>query len=80
MAERDAWWSTFLHHEIGKQRAVDRLVDWAWKHSQDTLYDEKVVRLAGTTLAWFLTSSNRKLRYCATKGLVRLYDDRPWGK
>lgn len=29
MADRDAWWSTYLHHTYGEGRAVDRLLDWA---------------------------------------------------
>lgn len=30
LAERDAWWSIFIHRQYGTHGAVDRLVDWAW--------------------------------------------------
>jgi hypothetical protein len=76
MAERDSHWSIFLHSEWGQQRSVDRLVDWAWKHSDKHACDDEVVRLSATALVWFLTASNRELRDCATKGLVRLFKKR----
>ncbi len=30
MAERDAWWSIFLHYQCEAHEAVDSLVEWAW--------------------------------------------------
>ena len=72
MAERDSDWSIFLSSEWGQQRSVDRLVDWAWNHSDEYNCDDEIVRLAATALIWFLTTSNRELRDCTTKALVRL--------
>src|SRR5262245_30340146 len=37
--------------------------------------DEEVL-LAGTAIAWFLTTSNRFLRDRATKALIRLFDNK----
>ena len=78
MAKRDAWWSIFLHNEYsnGENGAVNRLIDWAWSEtSKDHISDESI-RLAGTTLIWFLTTSNRFLRDRATKALVSLFVNR----
>ncbi len=76
LAERDAWWSIFLHHQYGKQEAVDRLVDWAWSSEDKSHIDDKSIRLCGIALAWFLTTSNRYLRDRATKALVSLLTKR----
>jgi hypothetical protein len=76
MPIRDAWWSTFLHREWHRHRAVDRLVEWAWGDSTRSRPSDEVVILAGTAIAWFLTSSNRFLRDRATKAMVKLYDNK----
>ena len=78
MPDRDAWWSTYLHHTYGKGGAVDRLLDWALAQASrngDSLEDE-VIDLSAVTLAWMLTTSNRFLRDKATKALVSLLTDR----
>ena len=68
MAERDAWWSIFLHNEYGENGVVDRLIDWAWSESDMHYISDESVRLAGTALVWFLTTfPNRFLRDRATK-------------
>ncbi len=76
MAERDAWWSTLLHREWGEERAVDRIVAWAWEDNDKSSFEDEVVRLAGITLSWFFTSANRFLRDRATKAMVRLFERR----
>ncbi len=76
MAERDAWWSIFLHRQCGNRTTVDRLVDWAWSTEDKSHVLDESVRLCGTTLIWFLTTSNRYLRDRATKALVALFT--PW--
>ena len=76
LPERDAWWSIFLHNEWGRQRAVDRLVEWAWRDDKNTKFDDEVIRLAGVALAWFFTTANRFLRDRATKAMVRLCENR----
>ena len=77
MAERDAWWSIFLYNEYGENRAVDRILDWAWSETnKNRILDEESVRLTGTALVWFLTTSHRFLRDRTTKALVSLFADR----
>jgi len=76
MPDRDAWWSVYLHHAWGSNESVDRLVAWAWEETDKSKFDDEVVRLAGITLAWFLTTANRFLRDRATKAMVRLFESR----
>lgn len=76
LADRDAWWSIFLHEQYGSQSAVDRLVDWAWSIEDKSHVLDKSVYLCGMALAWFLTTSNRFLRDRATKALVALFTPR----
>ena len=76
MPDRDAYWSTYLHHAWGTRGAVDRLVDWASAVKEDSSLDERTVGLCSITLAWMLTTSNRFLRDRATKALVSLLTGR----
>lgn len=76
MAERDAGWSIPLHRQWGEEGPIARLVDWAWSEDDKSMFSDEVIRLAGTTLAWFFTSSHRFLRDRATKGLVRICENR----
>ena len=76
MPERDAWWSTYLHHIWGDEGPVDRLVEWASNISPSDTVDEEVVDLAATTLAWMLPTPNRFLRDRPTKALVALLTGR----
>lgn len=76
MADRDAWWSTYLYGAWGTHGAVDRLVDWAWAVGNETEIAEEAVDLCGISLAWMLTASHRFLRDRATKALVNLYTGR----
>ena len=76
MPDRDAWWSTYLHHAWNNDGPVDRLVDWASNLSADNALETSVVDLSVTTLAWMLTTSNRFLRDRATKALVSLLTGR----
>ena len=76
MAQRDAWWSIFLHDEYVENGAVDRLIDWAWSDTDKAYISDESVRLVGTALVWFLTTSHRFLRDCATKALVSLFTNR----
>jgi hypothetical protein len=76
MADRDAWWSTYLYQALGGHGAVDRLVDWASALSSDFAIAEDAVDLCGIALTWMLTTSHRFLRDRATKALVNLYAGR----
>ena len=76
LAERDAWWSTFLYNQYdnGLHSPVNRLIDWAWKVEEKGQTEDEPLRLASTMLCWFLTTSHRPLRDRATKALVRLLE------
>ena len=76
MAERDAWWSIFLHDNYGEKGSIDRLIDWAWSDTDRSHISAESIRLAGTALVWFLTTSHRFLRDRATKALVSLFVER----
>ncbi len=76
LAERDAWWSIFLHYQYGEHGAVDRLVDWAWSPEDKGHINDESVWLCGIALSWFLTTSNRYLRDRTTKALVSLFTKR----
>jgi hypothetical protein len=76
MADRDAWWSIYLHDAWGNHGAIDRLLDWATSVGPSTHPEEEIVELAGTVLAWLFASSNRFLRDSATKALVVLCSGR----
>ena len=52
MPERDALWSTWLHHAWQEEgSAVRRLVDWAWQGGEKAHLDDEAVRFAGIALA-----------------------------
>jgi hypothetical protein len=80
MADRDAWWTTFIHGEYpGRDdeiSSIRRMIDWAWtKDSRENISDESI-RLMCQTMIWFLTSTNKTLRDSATKAIVCLLEDR----
>ena len=70
MADRDAWWSVYLHEAYGTQGAVDRLVDWASSLDPEASIEDEAVDLCAVTLLWMLSTSNRFLRDRATAALV----------
>jgi len=72
MADRDSWWSIYLHRAWETKESVDRIVDWASTINPNDDIDEETVELCSITLAWMLTTSNRFLRDHATKALVNL--------
>lgn len=76
MAERDSWWSIFLHHHSAEEGPIVRLIRWAWSENDKSPFTDEVIRLAGMTLAWFFTTPNRFLRDRATKAMVKLCEGR----
>ncbi len=71
LADRDAWWTTYINSCSREDSVIYRIIDWARSPEQQAVADD-AARLAAITLTWFLTSSNRQLRDCATKALVSL--------
>ena len=76
MAERDSWWSVFLHEDWERQGAIQSLVNWATGIRPEDQIDNAAVDLAVTTLVWSFTSSNRFLRDKSTKSTVALLSGR----
>ena len=77
IAERDRFWSTELalayasEEEDGYESTVRTLIEWASFGDIEEVEEERI-RLCSTTLMWFHTTSNRKVRDRATKALVRI--------
>jgi len=76
LADRDAWWSVFLHNQYDQHTSVDRLVEWAGSDEDKTHISDEPIMLCGMALSWFLTTSNRFLRDKSTKALVSLFTPR----
>ena len=76
MADRDSYLAAFLHTNYAHERhsIVARLVGWARKEGHK--FGDGTVRLAGLTLGWFLTASNRLVRDQSTKALVAMFAGR----
>ena len=86
LGNRDAEWTQYLKEQYNfssqttnasnSQTVVERLIDWAWSnHDKNYILDEPIF-LYSIALAWFHTSTNRKLRDSATKALVCLLENR----
>ena len=78
LPERDSWWTTWLQDKYGEEyqsNSVKRLIDWAWDYSIEKHLSDESIRLASTLLSWFLASSNRYLRDCASNAMVCLLQD-----
>lgn len=77
IAERDLFWSTELalayasEEYDGYESTVRTLVEWASFGDIEEAEEERI-RLCSTTLMWFHTTSNRKVRDRSTKALVRI--------
>ena len=76
MPDRDAWWTPYLKDKFYDEYAVKHLIDWAWNDDDKSHISDESIKLASITLAWFHTSTNRKLRDSATKAMVSLLQDR----
>ena len=76
MADRDSWWTQYLKYQLDDNSAVKRLIDWGWSDEDKSHISDESIRLASITLAWFHTSTNRKLRDSATKSLICLLENR----
>lgn len=76
LAERDADWTQLLRYKYDDESSVKRLIDWAWSETNKSHISDESVLLSCITLAWFHTSTNRRLRDCSTKSLVCLLQNR----
>ena len=76
LADRDASWTTLIHYGCSYDTSTKRLIEWAWSTEEKNHISDESIRLSSIMLAWFLTSSNRRLRDSTTKALVCLLKDR----
>lgn len=77
LLKRDALWTLFVNDtDSDILNSANRLVDWAQGSGVRAASDD-VVALALTSLAWMLSSTNHRVRDCATKAVVGLLLDRP---
>jgi hypothetical protein len=76
LADRDANWTQILRYKYDVESSVKRLIDWAWNETDKSHIKDESILLSSFTLAWFHTSTNRKLRDCSTKALVCLLQNR----
>lgn len=75
LAQRDSFWTAYLHDQNHDGSAMRRLINWS-KSSEDKshLLEESRV-LAAKSLGWLLTSTNIQFRDLATKALVVLLEN-----
>lgn len=76
MADRDAEWTQNLRYKYDDDSAVKRIIEWAWAEEDKTHISDESIKLSSIVLAWFHTSTNRKIRDCSTKALVNLLQNR----
>ncbi len=76
LPNRDAFWTAELKHKYSEESTFRYLIDWAWSRTDKSYISDDSTELVATALCWFLTSSNRELRDCATKALVNLLEER----
>lgn len=76
LADRDAEWTIFLKDQYYDDTAIKRLIDWGWSDESKEHISDESIKLVSIALAWFHTSTNRKLRDSATKALVCLLENR----
>lgn len=76
LADRDAWWTIYLKRQFSYESAVRRLIDWAWSDSDKSHILDESIKLCSISLAWFHTSTDRKLRDSATKALICILENR----
>jgi hypothetical protein len=72
LADRDAWWSIYLHKQYKYREPSKRIIDWALSDDERPYISDESIRLTAIILTWFFTTSNRYLRDQATKAMVAL--------
>lgn len=82
MPERDNFWQKHTNWYGGYDDddnafPLRRLIDWAWVPGISFEIDTETARLTGQTLAWILSSTNRRLRDQTTKAMVNLLEQQP---
>lgn len=76
ISDRDSWWTQQIHDDCSYDTPVKRIIEWAWSSEDKTYISDESIRLSSIMMAWFLTSTNRRLRDSATKALICILKDR----
>ena len=76
MPRRDSIWTPYIDERNNNESQIHRLITWAWRNDDKTVYSDDTVYLAAITLTWFLSTSVRTIRDKATKALVKLLENR----
>ncbi|AJI47658.1 hypothetical protein BF30_157 [Francisella philomiragia] len=78
MRDRDIFLSSIMNRiYLGNDvNSISRLIDWAWSNDDKNHICDESILLTVTTLSWFLTSSNRKLRDYTTKAMISILQNR----
>jgi hypothetical protein len=72
MPNRDASFGFAVYHSLSEETtSVTRLARWAAQGPYPS-YNDEVIELSATALAWLLSSANRRMRDWVTKALVHL--------
>ena len=73
MAERDYRWSTQLRYiSNGYDNPVDNLITWTREDFEHVTTEDESKFLTAIVLGWFTASMDRRIRDCASKGLIAL--------
>lgn len=78
MRDRDILLSSIMNriYLSNDVNSISRLIDWAWSNEDKNHICDESILLTVTTLSWFLTSSNRKLRDYTTKSMISILQNR----
>lgn len=76
MSNRDASWSPFLFRQLENAGPVETLIDWARSVDVSRAEIERL-RLVVSTLCWFCSTSDRRVRDHATKSVANVFFHKP---
>lgn len=74
MPDRDAFWQSFLYDYNEQGSVIERYFTWANSPLSKKMKSLKARELTAIAMAWFLASSNRRVRDKTTKALVNVLD------
>jgi hypothetical protein len=76
MGKRDAFWQKFLHYTYEESSIVGRLIEWGLSAVDKKHVSDSSLGLTATSMAWFLASSDRRLRDHTTKAMLSALTNR----
>ena len=76
LAERDAYWCTFLHESFSEKLAVSELIDAARETSLEEL-DVDIAERWAMLLFWFTAAADRRVKDGATRAAIAVLSGEP---